>query len=580
MTLHESPRVHPPDGDDGAWKPIRGDPEAATTPEEENRRLRRALQAAEARFHSTVERSVDGVIVVDVHDRIRFANESAQRLFGRSGGDLLGTEFGLPAVAGERAEIDLLRGDGKTTVAEMRVTETAWEAEDALLVLLRDVTDRKDSERRERELAVEQGARAEAEAQARRAEILDRVGQVLGSTLDLDALLRGLAGVVTSEVADVCLIDVDDSYGPLRRLAVARKDYPHRAVLKGLEERPVRLGLDTAEARVFRTGRSELVPEVTDEWLEHAAREEDAIHALHKLEPCSMAMIGLQAGALPWGVITILSCDPGLRFGPADLQLFEELVHRAGITIENARLFRLARDASRAKSDFLAVVSHELRTPLSAVIGYTGLLEERISGPLTERQAEQIQAIRRSAEHLLRLIDQIITFARLEGDHERLEQAPVDLRRVAEEVATLARPLAERKGLELRVVLPEEDATLVTDERKLAQVLVNLVTNAIKYTEEGGVSLEVELGENVGVMRVRDTGIGIPTDKLEEVFEPFLQLEDPRTRREGGAGIGLSIVRNLTRLLGGEIGVESEPGRGSTFTVRLPMRAAVDPAAP
>jgi signal transduction histidine kinase len=267
----------------------------------------------------------------------------------------------------------------------------------------------------------------------------------------------------------------------------------------------------------------------------------------------------------------VLSCEPGVEYGPADLALTEEVLRRAAISIENARLYRLAQEASRAKSDFLAIVSHELRTPLSAVIGYAGLLEEGIAGELNEKQLEYLTSVRRSAEHLIRLIEQVITFARLEGDHERLQFGPVQLSRLMSDIGTLTRPMADRKGLRLILEIPPDGPVIEHDEKKIAQILINLVTNAIKYTDEGEVRLEAEVTDSELVLAVRDTGPGIPADKLGEIFEPFRQLEDPRTRREGGAGIGLSVVKNLTRLLGGEVTVSSRPKAGSTFSVRLPL---------
>ena len=534
---------------------------------EENAALRSALLEAEARFRSTVERSLDGVIVLDREGRVRFANQASEALFGWRLEELVGSDFGFPTVAGETTEIDLLRSGRRPGVAEMRVADTTWDTEPALLVLIRDVTHRRAAEEREHAFIREQAARAEAEATARRAELLDEVNRVLGSTLDLDEILRGLAGVLVEELGDVCLIDIDDQYGPMRRLAAGRRDYPHRAVLKGLEDRSIRLGLHTPEARVFRTGGTEVVPEVTEGWLAQAGEQGDMFRAIG---PCSLMMVPLHAGTLPWGVVTILSCDPSVSYGPADAILVEEIVRRAGIAIENARLYRLAQEASRAKSDFLAIVSHELRTPLSAIVGYTGLLEERIGGSLTTAQDEFVTAIRRSAEHLIRLIEQVITFARLEGDHEMLQPEDVELSAVLSDVVTLTGPLAARKGLGLRLLAPEEPVSLRTDGKKLAQILINLVTNAIKYTDSGEVRLEGEAAPGEVIVRVEDTGRGIPHENLEEIFEPFRQLEDPSTRREGGAGIGLSIVKNLTRLLGGEVGVESRVGAGTTFSVRLP----------
>jgi signal transduction histidine kinase len=558
-----------------ASQPFAGAEAASAATERE--RLEGELRVAQARlvdqekrFMSIVERSVDGVIVLDAHGWVLFANAAAEALFGRRREDLVGTDFGYPAVAGEITEIDVLSPNATPRVAEMRVVETTWEDEQALLVLIRDVTDRKATEERERHLLREQVARAEAEAHARQAELLDRLTQRLSASLQVDELLRGLADAIVEELGDVCIIDVDDQHGPLRRLAAARRGYSKSAVLRGIEDRPVRFGMHTPEARVFRTGKSELLREVTPEWLDAAEEGDEPAGAFRLLAPCSMMMVTLYAGALRWGVVSVLSCEPGVRYGPSDLSLLEELVRRAGLSIENARLYRLAQEASRAKSDFLAIVSHELRTPLSAVVGYTGLLEEGIGGSLQPVQKEYLGAVRRSAEHLIRLIEQVITFARLEGDHERVEVERVHLGRVAADVATLTRPMADRKGLTLTVRVPDSSIMLSSDEKKIAQILVNLVANAIKYTERGEVIVDAELEQNEVVIRVTDTGLGIPEDKHTEIFEPFRQLANPSTRREGGTGIGLSIVKNLTQLLGGEVGVRSRLGEGSVFTVRLP----------
>jgi signal transduction histidine kinase len=536
------------------------------------------LQAQEERFRGIVERSGDGIIVLDSNGLVLFANSAAEKLFGRDRQELIGSDFGYPAVAGENTEIDILRGAAEPRTAEMRVVDTTWEATGGLLVIIRDITDQKAAHERERALIREHVARIEAEAQMRRAELLDRATRAMGTTLDLDELLRRLAGVIVEELADVCLIDIDDQNGPMRRLAAARREYPHRALLKGLEERPVQLGLHSAEARVLHTGASELLSDLTPEQLERAASEDESIAVYSVLRPCSLMMVTLYAGSLRWGVATILSCDTSVRFGLADLALAEELVRRAGMTLENARLFRLAQQASKAKSDFLAIVSHELRTPLSAIIGYTGLMEEGIGGSLTGRQAEYLRSVRRSADHLVRLIDQIITFARLEGDHERVRIRLVDVGRLLGDLGVLTRPLAARKGLELLIDLPSSQLVIESDEQKLAQILINLVTNAIKFTERGTVHVQSQASADELVFMVQDTGPGIPADKLSVIFEPFRQLEEPRTRREGGTGIGLSLVRNLTHLLGGEVGVSSRLGSGSTFTVRLPRRGPPVPS--
>lgn len=559
----------PVPADDRAREPP-GDDADPGSPEE----LRAALTRAEARFYNTVERIADGVVVLGDADEIRYANPAARELFGRPPGELTGSLFGYPVTAGDVAEIDIVKADGTTSVAELRVVRTEWEGEDARLVSLRDVTDQRQAEERERELIREQAARAQAEEAARRSEILARAGEVLGSTLDLDDLLRALSGAITEELGDICFVDIDDRHGPMRRLVGARRDFPHRALLKDMEERLVHPAKDSLEGRVFRTGESELVPEVTEEWLDDAAADADEIHLFRELAPSSLMMVTLYAGPLRWGVVTVLSCDPSTRFDAADLALLEELVRRGAIAVENARLFRLAEEASRAKSDFLAIVSHELRTPLSAIQGYAGLLEEGVGGSLNEAQQEYVASINRSAGHLLRLIEQIITFARLEGDHEELEMEDVELARLLEEVVSLTGSMAEKRGLDVHCAVTgsTDGGPVYTDGKKVAQILINLVTNAVKFTDEGEVRLEAEVLDDEVLFRVMDTGCGIPEDKLEEIFEPFRQAERPQTRKNDGTGIGLSVVKRLTHLLGGEVRVESEVGRGSTFMVRLPRK--------
>jgi signal transduction histidine kinase len=230
-----------------------------------------------------------------------------------------------------------------------------------------------------------------------------------------------------------------------------------------------------------------------------------------------------------------------------------------------------AEGAAKAKSDFLAMMSHELRTPLNAIVSYTEILLTGIAGPTTDRQRECLQRVRSSSDHLLTLIGEVLTFAKVEARGLLPRTNRVDLGRLAREAAALIEPLAAKKGLELH--LDVTDTLLETDANKVHQILVNLLGNAVKFTDEGEVRLEVsddpEDQEKVRV-RVRDTGIGIPAQDLERNFEPFVQSESVLTRRFGGTGLGLTISRALATLLGGALTAESTPGKGATFTLRLP----------
>ena len=231
----------------------------------------------------------------------------------------------------------------------------------------------------------------------------------------------------------------------------------------------------------------------------------------------------------------------------------------------------VAESANHAKARFLAVMSHELRTPLNAITGYADLLDLGIAGTLEPPQRVYVDRIRGSATHLVGLIDGILQFARVETGREPIQLAEVDAGEVAREALDLVRPMAVEKGLALHEALPPRGALpMTTDARLLRQVLLNLLTNAIKYTPAGHVRLALEAdGERVR-LAVADTGVGIAPEHLARVFEPFFQAEPAFTRSVGGTGLGLSIVRQLATALGGVVEVESEAGAGSTFTVLLP----------
>jgi signal transduction histidine kinase len=216
-------------------------------------------------------------------------------------------------------------------------------------------------------------------------------------------------------------------------------------------------------------------------------------------------------------------------------------------------------------------MSHELRTPLNAITGYVELLDEGLGGDLTDPQRKYLGRIRSSAGHLLSLVDEVLQFARMEAATVDAAEEPVDLRGVVEEGAGLVEPLAAGKGLAFHVRTPAEPVVASTDAARLRQVLVNLAGNEVKFTERGEVSVTLERRGGEAVLRVRDTGHGIPEEHREKIFEPFWQVDASNTRETGGTGLGLAITRRLVDLLGGEIAVESAPGSGSTFTVRLPL---------
>jgi signal transduction histidine kinase len=241
---------------------------------------------------------------------------------------------------------------------------------------------------------------------------------------------------------------------------------------------------------------------------------------------------------------------------------------RARMEAETARAE--AERANTIKTDFLAVMSHELRTPLTAIMGYEELLSDGITGPVTDLQRQQLGRINASAHHLLGLIDEILTFARVDIGRENINLDRVDLNTVASEAAALVEPMAAAKGIRFVVVDLQESLIIETDRTKLKQMLVNLLSNAIKFTDEGEVRFTVAIRKDMMEFCVTDTGIGIDAANVEAIFEPFWQVEQGATRKVGGAGLGLSVTRKLARLLGGDVTVKTGVGAGSTFTLTLP----------
>jgi len=238
---------------------------------------------------------------------------------------------------------------------------------------------------------------------------------------------------------------------------------------------------------------------------------------------------------------------------------------------------QLAERAAAAKSDFLALMSHELRTPLNAIAGYAELLSIECYGPVPERQREVLGRITQAQRHLLGIINDVLNFAKLEKGRVEYDLEPVAVRDIIAEVTPLIEPQMSAKRLTYEVRAPAPEIVALADREKLRQILLNLLSNAVKFTMAGGlITVDVDehaaeggLPETIS-LRVSDTGTGIPADKLESVFEPFVQVRGDAPARADGTGLGLSISRDLARGMGGDLRVRSQLAKGSTFTIELP----------
>ncbi len=346
--------------------------------------------------------------------------------------------------------------------------------------------------------------------------------------------------------------------------------------------------------RVILTGAPMIVKDYRQEYPDSpflAAVEEAGVR--------SLIAVPLKARGALIGVLAVDSHTPH-AFREEDQQLLSALADQASIAIENAQLYeqvkrhaeeleakveartrelqeanRRLEDASRHKSEFLANMSHELRTPLNAIIGFTRLVMRRAQDVLPARQYENLEKILISAEHLLGLINGILDLSKIEAGRMEVRLGSVELDVLVDECLRTVEPMIRSERLQVRKELAADLPPLWTDPDKLKQILINLLSNAIKFTEAGTVAVSARPASGKMAIAVADTGIGVPQDALELIFEEFRQVDSSSTRKHGGTGLGLSISRHFARLLGGDISVRSTLGAGSTFTLILPLRYEV-----
>ena len=413
--------------------------------------------------------------------------------------------------------------------------------------------------------------RLELERSVKELEALGEVSQAVNSTLELEVVLETIAAhAMALAAADAALVWVFDEAAGVFRLQASRNLTP--AMAAALGGRPIGLG-DGAVGLAGERRAAVQIPDV----------EADPSYAFAEVvRPAgyrALLALPLLRDATLFGGLVLVRKTPG-SFAREAVALVQTLANQSVLAIQNATLFqelaektRQVEEASRHKSEFLANMSHELRTPLNAILGFTELIQDGIYGEVGEKVTQQLARVQANGKHLLGLINDVLDLSKIEAGQLELQRGPVALGEVVQTVESSTGSLATAKHLRLVTDLEPGLPVVEGDARRLTQVLLNLVGNAIKFTEEGTITITARRrGETVEV-GVEDTGPGIPSADQQRIFEAFHQLDSSSTRRQGGTGLGLAIAQQIVELHGGAIGVESEPGRGSRFFFTLPIQA-------
>ena len=411
------------------------------------------------------------------------------------------------------------------------------------------------------------GAIAEREDALR---LLANASDVLSRSLDYDETLAALANLVVPALADWCIVDIVDERGPVR-VSVVQAD-PAKA---DVAARIAAARVDTTRSpskNVLATGEPLLLPEVPDPTSTPGITAEE-IENYRAVQPRSLMVVPLAAQGAPFGLISFITAESSRRFDEDDLVLAREITRRAAVAIEHARLYKQLQESVRARDEFLSAAAHELKTPLTSIKGYAQTLERRtreLEEPVRARFAS-LSRIDAATTRMARTIDELLDLARLRlGQRIDLDRNVVDLVAIARD--TVAEHDAMASGH--RITLVARTSSLVSgwDGRRLEHVISNLISNAVKFSPSGGdVTVTIDRLEDDAVIAVRDQGVGIFPEDRATIFERFRR--GTNVKGIPGTGIGLTLVKEIVEAHGGRIFVESVPGKGSTFTVRLPLSA-------
>ena len=532
----------------------------------------------------------DAYIVTDVYATILEANAAAEQLLGTTADRLRGKPLAVFIAEEHRRDFrrnlgDLRNADERfewsamivprsgtplrTTVRAARIRDRA--EFERLGWIIRDTNEKQRVVTLGQRFAEEQAARIEAERAGRRFRVLAEASRQLTATTDIAAICQGVARAVVKYTGDHCeilLLEGDKLVSHARNNRA-----PKQAAFTEALRRRHNMTADAENSLLWKAIRSN-EPQVSPPVNEDSdLNARDLFAAVRASGPRNALALPLSTAGNVLGVMVVMGTSPAPQFGVEDLGVLLEIATRASLALSNAKLYNDLERANREKADFLAVLSHELRTPLTAVIGYSELLLGGIPDKLPGTSRDKIERIRTCSWHQLSVVEQILKYARVETESDTLSISQIEVAGLVNSVAEVVSELAHEKKVELNIDLPASLGTLRTDAGRLRQILINLLSNAFKFTDEGAVSLSVRRSDEEIFFTVSDTGIGIASEDVDRVFDPFWRAPSATLNADrAGMGLGLAVSGKLARSMGGSITVQSQMGVGTTFTVRLPVR--------